>query len=143
MFSKKCEYAIRALIFIARKSKQETKAGIKEIARATGAPEQFVAKILHQLVKMGMVRSAKGPAGGFYLDKTLLRNSLADVVIAIDGDRLLTGCGLGLKYCSATRPCPIHDHFKKIRSDILELLQSSKLDALQEQLEDQLVYLKR
>ena len=69
MFSKTCEYAIRALIFIARKSKEGLKVGIKEIAKNTDVPAQFIAKILHELTKQNLVKSLKGPAGGFYLDK--------------------------------------------------------------------------
>lgn len=100
MFSKTCEYAIRALILIAQKSKNGYKTGIKEIAESIDAPEPFIAKILHDLSKKGLVQSLKGPAGGFFLDKGSLKNSLADIVKAVDGDKIFSGCGLGLHYCS-------------------------------------------
>lgn len=143
MFSKTCEYAIRALIFIAGKSKQRKKVGIKEIASGTNAPEHFIAKILHQLTKQGLVHSLKGPSGGFYLKDKSLNISLAEIVTAIDGDKLLTGCGLGLDSCSEKTPCPIHKEFKKVRNEIRELLQSAKLAELQVELENKMTYLKR
>lgn len=49
MFSKTCEYAIRAMIFVAQKSTDETRVGIKEIASGTQAPEHFIAKIMQEL----------------------------------------------------------------------------------------------
>jgi DNA-binding IscR family transcriptional regulator len=45
MVSKTCEYAIRAMIFIAQKSKAGNRVGIKEIAKVTDAPEYFTGKI--------------------------------------------------------------------------------------------------
>ncbi|MEO8711545.1 MAG: Rrf2 family transcriptional regulator [Parafilimonas sp.] len=141
MFSKKCEYAIRALIFIARKSKEGLKVGIKEIAKSIDAPEQFMAKILHELTGHNLVQSLKGPTGGFYLEKKSFNISLAAIVKAIDGDKLFTGCGLGLSSCSEKKPCPIHNEFKKIRTNIYDLLQASKLGDLQEQLEKKVAWL--
>ena len=46
MFSKSCEYAIKAMIFVAQKSKDEVRVGVKEIANGIDAPEHFIAKIL-------------------------------------------------------------------------------------------------
>jgi Rrf2 family protein len=127
MFSKACEYAIRALLFIAQKSKDGSKVGIKEIARGIDSPEHFIAKILQDLSRKGMVQSQKGPSGGFYLDQHSLNASLADVVRTVDGDSIFSGCGLGLKQCSEARPCPLHNEFKKIRDDMFNMLQTAKL----------------
>ena len=69
----------------------------------------------------------KGPTGGFYLDDASLDGSLADIVKAIDGNRIFSGCGLGLKECSATHPCPLHDEFLKLRSDMHAMLEKTKL----------------
>jgi Rrf2 family protein len=143
MFSKTCEYAIRALIFIAQRSKDGYKTGIKEIAVGIDAPEYFIAKILHVLTKKSLVQSLKGPTGGFYLDKKSLQYSLADIVKAVDGDKIFAGCGLGLNYCSERKPCPIHNEFKKVRQDIYDMLHAAKLGDLQEQLEGKLAYLKQ
>ncbi len=143
MFSKTCEYAIRAMLFIAQKSKSGNKIGIKEIAKGIDAPEYFIAKILQDLSRRGLVQSAKGPNGGFYLEKNELKCSLADVVRAVDGDRIFSGCGLGLKECSETHPCPIHHEFKKIRKDMRIMLEKAKLGTFNESLEQHLAFLKR
>ncbi|WP_293300876.1 Rrf2 family transcriptional regulator [Pedobacter sp. UBA4863] len=143
MFSKTCEYAIRAMIYIAQKSKTGNRVGIKEIAQGIDSPEHFIAKILQDLGKKDLVQSAKGPTGGFYHDAQSLEKSLADVVRAIDGDKIFTGCGLGLKQCSEDRPCPIHNQFKKVRGEIKLMLENAKVGELSEELEQRLTFLKR
>ncbi|MBK6992081.1 MAG: Rrf2 family transcriptional regulator [Chitinophagaceae bacterium] len=52
MFSKATEYALRATIFIAQKSTEETKLSIDDIAKAIDSPKSFTAKILQQLTKI-------------------------------------------------------------------------------------------
>lgn len=143
MFSKTCEYAIRAILFIAQKSKQGVKVSIKDVAKEIDSPEFFLGKILQELSRKGIVKSLKGPTGGFYLDDESMQYSLADVVIAIDGDKIFNGCGLGLKQCSEKQPCPIHKEFKKIRSDIFQLLENSKLGEFNDLLDKRLAVLKR
>lgn len=143
MFSKTCEYAIRAMILIAQQSKKGKKVGIKEIVKGIECPEYFIAKILQNLSRKSLVLSAKGPNGGFYMDKNTTSISLADIVKAIDGDKIFYGCGLGLKQCSETRPCPIHHEFKKVRNDIHHLLSNANLDAFTAQLDRNLTFLKR
>ncbi|MGN6353220.1 MAG: RrF2 family transcriptional regulator [Parafilimonas sp.] len=143
MFSKTCEYAIRAMIFIAQKTKQDSRVGIKEIAKGINSPEHFIAKILQDLTRKGLLQSAKGPSGGFYLDKASMKQSLADVVKAVDGDKIFYGCGLGLKQCSETKPCPIHFEFKKVRQGLFDMLQNTRIDAFTEALENNIAFLKR
>lgn len=143
MFSKTCQYALRAMIFIAQKSMEGGKSGIQDIAVAIDSPVHFIAKILQTLGKKKLVRSAKGPNGGFYLDEELLDCSLAKIVNAIDGDRLITGCGIGLKQCSEIKPCPIHEEFKLIRRQIEQMLENARLGSFTEELEQRLVFLKR
>lgn len=143
MFSKTCEYAIRAMIFIAQRTSNGSKIGFKEIAQGIDAPEHFIAKILQLLIKKGLLQSSKGPTGGFYIEESSRTKSLADIVKAIDGDKIFSGCGLGLEYCSEKQPCPIHNEFAKVRKDIYDMLQGSKLDDMQEQLQNKLAFLKR
>jgi Rrf2 family protein len=143
MFSKACEYAMRGMIYIAQKSRKGERLGIKEIANAIDSPEPFMAKILQDLTRKGLLQSIKGPHGGFYMDAANLKTTLAEVVSAIDGDQLFKGCGLGLKACNAKRPCPLHDDFKVIRARIHSILESTRVGEFSENLEKGLLYLKR
>lgn len=142
MFSKTCEYAIRALIYIAQQSKDGLKVSIKDIALGIDSPEHFIAKILQQLSRKGFVKSVKGPNGGFYMEADELKINLATIVREIDGDRLFTGCGLGLKACSELHPCPIHNDFKVIKEKLMIMLESSQIKFFVDNLESNLTFLK-
>lgn len=143
MFSKTCEHAIRAMIFIAQKSLTGEKTGTREIARAVDSPEHFIAKILQDLSRKGLVRSLKGPAGGFFHDERTLNRPIADIVKAVDGDSLFKSCALGLRQCSESHPCPLHEEFKKFRTGISGLLEKTTLSKISDGLEKNLVFLKR
>lgn len=143
MFSKTCEYAIRAMIFIAQKSENGERVGIKDIAHGIDSPEHFIAKILQELSRKNLVQSAKGPNGGFYHDAQTSGSSLADIVKTIDGDKIFNGCGLGLKQCSESHPCPIHHEFKKVREDIKNMLENARIGTFTEALDCRLAFLKR
>ncbi len=140
MFSKTCEYAIRALLYIAQQSDAGHKVGFRQIAQAIDAPEPFLAKILQDLTRKGLLQSAKGPNGGFFV--ATMDISLAAVVRAIDGDKLFSGCGLGLPNCSETNPCPIHQQFKSVRAQIQKMLQSSTIGDFNDLIAQGLVRLK-
>ena len=136
MFSKACEYGIRATLYVAAQSLQGKRVVLPEIAKAIDSPEPFTAKILQQLAKAKLVQSNKGPNGGFSIpEKDMERIKIKDLVIAIDGESLFTDCGLGLKSCNEEAPCPIHHTFKPIRTQIIAMLESTSLKSLSEQLE--------
>lgn len=130
MFSKACEYGIRALIYIVYKSKDGNKLGIKDIAKETGSPEHFIAKILQTLSKQGLVSSTKGPNGGFYIEKNASSISIMDVVFAIDGPHPFGSCVLGLKECDDTHPCPLHDNYKPIKIELMRLFSTKTVQEL-------------
>jgi Rrf2 family protein len=129
MFSKSCEYGIRAAIFIAVESFNGRKTGIKEIARQIDSPEPFTAKILQILVKHQIITSFKGPSGGFFIPvESLPLIKLATIVSAIDGDKVFKDCALGLKECTEESPCPLHCEFKRIREELEVLLKSTSIE---------------
>ncbi len=141
-FSRTCEYAIRAVIFVAQKSEGGRKVSIKEIAAGIDAPEHFIAKILQDLGKRELIQSTKGPNGGFYIDEVSRKHTLADIVNAVDGDKIFKGCGLGLRNCSEIKPCPLHNDFKEIRRKMHLTLQSATIGAFNESLNLGLSYIK-
>jgi Rrf2 family iron-sulfur cluster assembly transcriptional regulator len=131
MFSKTCEYGIRATIFIASQSYQDNRVGLKDIAEKIDSPEAFTAKILQILSKSNIIHSIKGVGGGFEIPKEKMSQiKLIQIVAAIDGDRVFTGCGLGLSHCSETHPCPVHDRFKEIRNSLATMLENTNLEEL-------------
>jgi Rrf2 family transcriptional regulator, iron-sulfur cluster assembly transcription factor len=143
MFSKKCEYGIRASILIAGESLKGNRVSLKFISDMIGSPNAFTAKILQTLTKAKLVISRKGPNGGFEIPvEELERISLHDIVVALDGNQIYNGCGLGLPECSEDHPCPIHEHFKVVRSDLKAMAQKANLQDLSFGLINGFTYLK-
>ncbi|WP_413513171.1 RrF2 family transcriptional regulator [Myroides odoratus] len=136
IFSKTCEYALRAVLYIAKRSEQGYKSGIKEIAEEVNSPEHFLAKILQKLSREGLIQSTKGPNGGFYLDHVDFNRPLAEIVEAIEGKELFIGCAMGLSYCSETNPCPLHNDFKKIRDNLAHVLRTTTIGQFNQDLID-------
>ena len=131
MFSKACEYGIRASIFIAKNSFEGKRVSPKEIAVEIDSPQAFTAKILQALVRNNIVNSVKGAHGGFEIDKKdIPLIKLSQVVEAIDGDAVYSGCGLGLSKCDENHPCPVHDKFKVIRDGLKVMLETTNLEEL-------------
>ena len=144
MFSKACEYGIRAAIYIAQQSLVDRKVSLKDIAKAIESPTAYTSKILQKLSKNSIIKSDKGPTGGFSMDKTELEKvKLCSIVYAIDGDAVYTGCGLGLKKCNENKPCPVHNQFKLIREELKKLLETTTVKTLAKDFEKGLTFLKR
>ena len=131
MFSKACEYAIKAAIFIAISSYEGKRVSPKEIAEEINSPQAFTAKILQDLVRNNIVYSIKGAYGGFELDKNTISSiKLSQIVKAIDGDKIFNGCGLGMEICDENHPCPVHDKFKTVRDELKSMLENTSLEEL-------------
>lgn len=128
IFSKSCEYALRAVFFIADNSSEGKRVGIKEIAKNIDSPEPFLAKILQKLAKGDVIQSAKGPNGGFYLDESASQSTLLRIVLAIEGNDYFTTCGMGLQQCSDKNPCPLHEDFKVIRKNMTQMLDCTTIE---------------
>lgn len=128
MFSKACEYGIKAMIYVATQSLNGDRVKIGEIVEKVGSPEAFTAKILSDLVKNGLIESLKGPYGGFYIRPDQMELiKVIHIVSAIDGDSIFSGCGLGLNECNADKPCPMHAKFVKVRSELKEASNNTSL----------------
>lgn len=128
MFSKACEYGIKAMIYVATQSLKGERVKIGDIVEKIGSPEAFTAKILSDLVKNGLIESLKGPYGGFFITPEQMESTqIIQIVSAIDGNNIFSGCGLGLHECNAERPCPMHAKFIKIRAELKNTLETSTL----------------
>ena len=83
IYSRSAEYAIRAFVHLAQVNEGKY-AMVKNIAEQEDIPAHFLAKILQQLARKGLLRSSKGPTGGFAL--RVDRDEIAwDIVEALDG----------------------------------------------------------
>jgi Rrf2 family protein len=80
----KADYAIRAVVELADSS-QESPRKVDEVARAQSIPVSFLENILTQLRSAGIVRSQRGPEGGYWLAQPSDQVNLAQVIRAVEG----------------------------------------------------------
>ena len=111
MLSATADHAIRAVLVLAR-AKRFMRAD--EIADATGAPHNYMAKTLNALAKTGLVTSARGPAGGFTLAVAPSAIPIARIVDLFDVPRLQTRCMLGNVPCDPANPCAAHECWTRV-----------------------------
>lgn len=113
------------------------------IVEQTGAPEAFMAKILQKLVHVGILRSVKGPGGGFEIEPSKGHTlQLSEVVRAIDDDALFSGCALGFPRCDSRKPCPIHHQVEQVRERLKGVLATTRIRDLGRELDDGSAFLK-
>jgi DNA-binding IscR family transcriptional regulator len=67
---------------------------------------------------------------------------LAHIVNAIDGDKIYNGCGLGLHTCDENHPCPVHDQFKVVRTELKQMLENTSLEELAQDIKSGVSFLK-
>jgi Rrf2 family protein len=143
MFSKTTEYALRATIYIAQKSTEEKKLGIEEISKGIDSPPSFTAKILQSLTKDNkIVRSVRGPNGGFYISENAKKLPVRSILEAMGEDVVLEKCVLGLKKCSETNPCPMHSQYKFIKHQLIKLFETKTILQLATEIKGGEVFLK-
>jgi Rrf2 family iron-sulfur cluster assembly transcriptional regulator len=133
IFSRTVEHAIRALVDLAGLPEGRY-AMVKDIAEREDIPPHFLAKILQQLARQDMLRSSKGPTGGFRLQVPARKIRLLDIVTALDGAGACDRCIAGFPECSDEVACPMHDSWKVLRSRIMGYLGRNTIASLAEEL---------
>jgi Rrf2 family iron-sulfur cluster assembly transcriptional regulator len=131
IFSKKCEYGMQAVLFLAAQ-KTGTVVSAGKISKILKIPREFISKILQSLRDSGIIRSTKGKSGGFFLAKPASQIKLIDIVEAIDGLDMFNSCVLGFPECTPDTPCPVHDSWGILRTKAFEMLSNETLDKLKE-----------
>ncbi len=131
IFSKKCEYGIQAVLYLAARNDQGLIVS-DEIAKNLDIPKEFVSKILQNLTESGIINSRKGRVGGFTLGKSPDQITLLDIVEAIDGLEVFNNCVLGFPECSPEKPCPLHDKWGKLRTQAYNMLADETIDTFRQ-----------
>ena len=134
IYSRSSEYAIRAFVHLAQVPDGRY-AMVKNIAEAEDIPAHFLAKILQQLARKGLLRSSKGPTGGFALRVDAGDIRLLDIVEALDGLAPYQQCASGLAECNDDMPCSMHDSWVALRSRIMDYLGKNSIADLAKALE--------
>jgi len=132
MLSLTCEYAIRALTFLATQNPESTTLST-QISKEANIPSAYLSKILLILKDHGILDSLKGPGGGFFFIVEPTELTLKEVVAlfdpAITSDN---NCIMGLEECGGDFPCPIHDIWGPFRDRFFKILSSTSIATMAE-----------
>ena len=115
MFTLSGEYALRAMIYLAQHADDHPVSG-KSVAKDAGIPEQYLSKVLGDLVRAGVLEGSRGRHGGFKLSRAPQTIHLQEVLAPFEPT--LTNrrqCPFGNAACSDEFPCAGHDRWKTVR----------------------------
>ncbi len=126
MLSNTAQYALRAMIYLGQRE-GEGPIRVDEIAERLDVPRNYLSKILHTLVKAGILQSLRGPRGGFALARPAGSISLFQVVSPFDDIEARRTCLLGRRECSDLNPCVIHEHWKTTATHVARFFRETSL----------------
>lgn len=129
MLSGTAEYALRAVVYLAGRPRKE-RVRATQLADAIDVPPNYLSKILHELVRAGVLESTRGKLGGFRLARDPQELSLLQVVAVFDPITQWRRCLLGRPECSDRHPCPVHHRWKATAEEIARFFHETTLAAL-------------
>lgn len=121
IFSRKSDYGLRALLYLADR-RTRGPVTLHEIAEKLMIPKAFLSKILQQLSRKGVVRSLKGPSGGFVLAVEPAEITIQEVLLEIDGPARVFECFAADTDCTMFDDCMIRDVFSEVEAKINQVL---------------------
>jgi Rrf2 family protein len=124
--SRKIDYGLRAMIYLASVA-QEAVVPFREIARQMDVPEDFLAKILKTLVDAGLIRSTRGPHGGYALSRSPVEVSFLDVIEAVEGPVALNVCLDGDDACGHSTSCTMTSVWRLGQERMLDVYRQARL----------------
>lgn len=137
MISKSAKYAIKAVIYLAIHTDEQKKMLVRDMHREVNVSEAYLAKLLQELSRHGVISSAKGRGGGFFLSRENREHTLMDVLKVIEGGDSIHACVLGISTCDSENPCVLHHIVGPSKLAFNRVLESTTLGALAEGLPNQ------
>lgn len=125
--SEAASLALHSLVLIARN--QPLRMSVKVLAEELNASQAHLAKVFQKLSKADLVKSVRGPAGGFELNKPADEISFLEIYEIIEGKVKLGGCPLDRPHC-AFKSCIFSNELNRITADIYNTFKKIKLSTL-------------
>ena len=124
--SRESEYALAGLAHLARQ-KPGTVLTLRAIAEARSLPPVFLAKIFRRLTRAGLLTSHRGGRRGYALARPPEAISVREIVEAVEGGEVFRRCVFWSNRCSDDRPCVLHDLWKTVRPQVVEMMSALTL----------------
>ena len=128
LFSTATGYALRALAAL---PEDGSYCLAKDLSSRLGLPGPYLAKILQGLVQADILASVRGPKGGFRLTRPAHRITVGEVVAAMEGPDAMEGCVMGFPACNGENPCPLHDAWSAVKSQVSSSMTQATIRDLQ------------
>jgi Rrf2 family protein len=127
MLSVTGEYALRAMVYLARNAESWPIPGPR-IAEAARVPRKYLSAILADLVRSGLLEGTRGKSGGFQMTRPAKSISLSQVIAPfqpIQANR--NTCPFGNRICSDRDPCAAHERWKEVNAAFTRFLDETTL----------------
>lgn len=125
-YAQSTELAVDSLLFMAaHDDRQEFSA--EELATAQNLSVSYLAKIMQQLARAGLLRSQRGPKGGYALARSPHEITLLDIAQVFEGSAPLYSCNAQAKLCSLGSHCLIVSTFREAEAKMHDVLRSVTL----------------
>lgn len=125
--SQAASLALHTMVFLAANPDSPISTG--EVASALRVSEAHLSKVLQRLAKVGLVKSVRGPRGGFVLGKGSDRIALLDVYESIEGPLVASNCLLDAPACGG-EPCILGGLLEAMSKQVREYLAGTRLSEL-------------
>ena len=129
LYSKGCEYTLRALV-CGLEIKNGEGFRVEDACREAAVPESFTRKGFQLLVHQGVLRTVRGPGGGYRLQDSASGISILEIVKLIDGEEIYERCVMGFSQCGDKAPCPIHGIWKNMKKTLIRELGRTSLQQI-------------
>ncbi len=130
LLPKTSTYALRAVLYLTSTGREQQYIPIRKISDDLNISFHFLTKIIQILSQHGLMTSYRGPAGGVALAKPASEISLIEIITALEGADFFEGCILALPNCGDGAPCPLHEYWGKIRDQLKDMFEKTRLDEL-------------
>ena len=127
--STKCQYGVRAMFEIAT-GYNSGPVTIREISEKQDVSVAYLEQILNQLRKAGIIRSVKGPGGGYVLDRKPDDISIGTILRELEGPVAITSCLDPKEGCIRIEGCVTHLLWKSLGEKIEAFLDNMTLQDL-------------
>ena len=143
LYSKYCEYVIKALSYLTVYGSPDKYVMVREISEKVNIPYHFLSKIFQDLTVTNWVNSKKGKSGGFALSVDPHQLTLFDIIKWSDGIHNFDTCILGGRVCGSDFKCSLHSTCSKLRNDITSFFENMTIfDVSEIEKEHQFVQIK-
>lgn len=125
--SRKVDYALRAVIHLANEEASDRACSVAEIASRERIPRQFLEKIVQELIHKGLVRSRRGPHGGYVLGRSAEQVTFRDVIEAVEGPISLNACVGDHPDCFLSGACGMERIWAEGQRRVLDLFEKTTI----------------